>query len=174
MALDATVGGALSDAYLTVANVDDRAAGDLGEFAGAWLDAVTEAEANGPNRLKKEAAIRRATQDADEAIESVAARWDPDQALLVPRSNDVDDVGNPIIPGAVQQAVYRQALFLFSNAETLDQAMTRRARGMTNFSEPNVSGTMAEDPMHGRYAVGFHALLKPLTNAAVVGWIVRS
>lgn len=173
MALDATVGGLLADAYLTVADVDTRAARDLGTFAAAWVSDATEAAADGPNRLQKEAAIRRATEEIEELADVASDPYTIDQARIFPRSFDYDDAG-PYIPAAIGTATYRQAVYLYSNADRIDHASTRRARAMTNFSEPNVSGSLAADASYGRFAPGVERILKPLTEGSVIGVIVRA
>jgi len=176
MTLDVTVAGALSDAYLTVEQIDTLAAADLGTFAAAWSDADTEAlPGGGPNRSRKEAAIRRATLDLEAVVEHVSSPYDPlVQARLFPRSIDQSVAGVAFIPSAVKRAQYVQALYLFSNADLLDAAASRRARGLSSFSEPNVSGSLSTDSSLGRYSPELEGVLKPLTGQAVIGWIVPS
>jgi hypothetical protein len=172
MVLDATVAGASADAYLTVEDADGRASRDLGEYAAAWSSASTEA-GDGPNRRKKEAAIRRATEDVEMVASVVEMPYDDDQARVFPRADDELDA-EPYIVERVLKATYLQAVFLFSNAEMLDHAATRRARGLTSFSEPNVSGSLADRADYGRYAPGLERLLAPLADGAVIGIIVRA
>jgi hypothetical protein len=175
MVLDATVGGSLADSYLTVDEADARAAADIGTFAAAWADAATEdLPAGGPNRTRKEQALRRAVLDLEGVVEHVGALWDLDQARLFPRSVDLDGSGDPFIPERVQRAQYLQAVYLFANIDVLEAAATRRARGLVSFSEPNVSGSLSTDARFGQLHPELVAVLKPLTESAVVGWIVPS
>jgi len=45
----------------------------------------------------------------------------------------------PIIPGAIASATFAQAKYLNANADVLDAAATRKGRGLTSASEPNIS-----------------------------------
>lgn len=177
MVLDATVGGESADSYLTVEQADARAALDLGSFAAAWASAATEAlPAGGPNRTKKEAALRRAAIDLEGVVEYVGSLYDPvtPQLRFFPRAIDLDSAGDPYIPERIFRAQYVQALYLFTNIETIEDAATRRARGLSSFSEPNISGSMATDANAGRLSPELVGILKPLVSDAVVGWIVPS
>jgi hypothetical protein len=171
MALIVTAGGLDSDAYLDVAAADARAAADLGAYASKWVAAATEVSLSGPNRLRKEAALRRATQDVDELVRSVPAVAVTGQALLFPRSLDWST--GWMIPAGIQRATYRQALYLFANADVIDAAKTRQARQLSSFTEPNVSGTIAE-PSVGRFDPSLEGILQPYTVGAMVGWIALS
>lgn len=171
MTLIVTPGGLTSDAYLDVAAADAMAAADLGAFASKWVAAATEASASGTNRLRKEAALRRAAQDIDELVRSVPAYAVSGQALLFPRN--VDYSGAYYIPAGVQRAAYRQALYLFANADVIDAAKMRQARQLSSFSEPNVSGTLADAGV-GRFDPSLDGILQPFTVGAMVGWIQLS
>lgn len=166
MALDATPAGAASDSYLTVAAADAFAAADLGRHATAWAAASTD---------QKERALKRATRDLDSHIGTVFAQFDPDtpQALLFPRSRDTDTNGNPVIPVVLKKATYEQAIFVLAAADVLDDAGTRRARGLSNFAEPNVSGQHADDPGYGTIAPRALRTIRAgsLDESSLVGWI---
>lgn len=165
MALDATVGGASADSYIDVATADAFAASDLGTFATDWAAATTDV---------KERALKKATRQIDSFIVGTElVRWDNDQALLFPRSEDVL-VSTPFIPTKLKIAVYEQAKYLLSNADLLDAAAMRRARGLTQFSEPNVSGSLSEDADFGRLsreAVDLLAGFAPENAGSYVAWI---
>ena len=164
MAIDVTPGGAAADAYVSVAVADAYAAADLGRYATAWAAADNDT---------KERALKRAARDIDGAVGSSIDRWDADQALAFPRLLDTDGDGLPIIPRIVERAAIEQAMYVLVNADVLDDAATRRARGMSNWSEPNVSGSLADDPNEGRLSPNAQRLLSGVEygGGAVIGWI---
>ena len=172
MALIVTPGAANADAYLDVATADTLAAGDLGALAAKWVQATTEVALDGANRLRKEAAIRRATQDVDELVGYAGDLSASTQALRFPRL--VDWTGSAwIIPAGIVRAAYRQAVYLFGTADVRDAAAVRRARELSNFTEPNVSGSLAEAGS-GRFDPSLEALVQPYQLAGTVGWIQLS
>lgn len=166
MALDATPAGASADSYLSVATADALAGNDLGGFVDEWLAAVL---------AMKEKALKTATRMIDAYIvgDDLSPYADT-QSLLFPRSWDTSTAGAPIIPKRLAFATYEQAKHLIANAEQLEAAATRRARGLTSFSEPNVSGSISENPDLGRIsqqAIDYLAGYAPGAGSAVVGWI---
>lgn len=163
MALDATPAGSSSDSYLTVAAADAFAAADLGRQASKWLEASTTTDL-------KERALKRATRDLDRAARFVY-RFSETQALLFPRVDDVDAASLPIIIPELAEATYEQAAYVLLNADLIDDAGSRRARQLTNFSEPDVSGTVADNPEWGVLSPRAAKLLEGLTTASVIGWI---
>lgn len=133
MAFDATVAGATANSYLAVAEADAFATADVGASAVAWTSAVTSAKQN---------ALMRATREVSAYLRSSGlALYSTTQALLYPRAVDVLN-GTPFIPNAIRFATYAQAKFLNANADVLDAAETRKARGIESGSEPNVSWTL--------------------------------
>lgn len=156
MVLDATVGGVSADSYIDVATADALNANRLGPQATRW-SAATEAT--------KEKALKQATIDIDARV-SVGLPWDDDQALRFPRAVDVDELDAPFILTRIQRATYEQAAYLLSNAELLDDAARRRARGLFSFDEDNLSGTLSTNPLLG--------LLAPAAEALLTGYIVSS
>jgi hypothetical protein len=166
MAIDTTIGGVAADSYASVAAADSYAAADLGRYAAAWAAATTD---------QKERALKRAARDLDTYVGSSAARWDEFQALVFPRWEDVHPVTSlPLIPTRVMHAAIEQAMYMLVNAEVIDDAATRRARGMSNWSEPNVSGALVTDPEFGRLAPKAVALLTGAGfegGGATIGWI---
>lgn len=165
MALDATPAGSASDSYLTVADADALSAADLGRFAVEWASATVDV---------KERALRRATRDLDRATGYQPDRYAVDQSLAFPRIEDVDDAGTPIIPSDLRLATYEQAKYLLRTADQIDDAAARRARGMVNFTEPNVSGQISDDPGFGRLAPAAAEYLGSFTQRSTVGWIVTT
>lgn len=181
MTLDATVGGSSSDSYITVADADTYAAARLdGRFTGPWT-ALT----GGGGTTTKEKALKQATVDIDAFVQH-APPWSTSQALLFPRGvagflggpgssaggGDVDPVtGDPFIPKEVRRACFEQATFLVANAPLMDDAATRRARGMISFAEENVSGTMSVDPTFGALCPAAEKLLRSVlvTRKAFAG-----
>jgi hypothetical protein len=164
MALDVTPGGSASDSYLSLADALSFANGDLGLYADGWIAATD------PTREK---ALRRATRDIDTWIGSTTDAYSTTQALAFPRWEDVDDTGNPVIVSSIELATYHQAIYVLANAEVLDNAATRRARALSNFTEPNVSGTLAEGVGYGRLAPEAERLLtgEGFEGGAIVGFI---
>lgn len=81
MTLDATVGGPLSDSYLSVAAADELASVDLGPAAGRWrAPDVTVA--------MRERALLRATREIDAYLQSSGIQYSSGQSLLYPRAVD--------------------------------------------------------------------------------------
>lgn len=164
MPLDTTPGGSAADSYLSVADSLVYANNDLGHFATDWIAATDD---------RRERALRRATRDIDRYIGQTSDRWALDQALAFPRFIDIDEAGDPVIVSKVEEATYQQAIYVLANADVLDDAATRRARALSNFTEPNVSGQIADDSRFGRLAPEALALLsgEGFEGGAVVGWI---
>lgn len=156
--------GPAADSYLSVADADAFAANDLGRQASRWLELAT-------TTAMKEAALRRATRDIDRAARFVE-QYDEDQALRFPRPLDLDSFGSPIIVPDLEEATYEQASYVLLNADLIDDAQSRRARQLTNFAEPDVSGTVATDAEWGMLSPRARQLLEGLTvGGSVVGWI---
>lgn len=79
--MDATVGGAQADSYLSLAAARDLAEQDLGLAAARWLEAVvTDAQ--------RQRALMRATREVDAYLATSGVRWSTTQALLYPRAVD--------------------------------------------------------------------------------------
>lgn len=164
MPLDATVGGASANSYLTVAAADSLAASDIGANAQEWAAAPTD---------EKEAALIRASDEIDSHVGRVVSPFSATQALLFPRVEDVDAVGVAFLPARLRKAVYLQAAYLLKNATIIDQAAARRARGLVNFANPDgTSGQLATDPGFGHLHPRVEALVGPLTEGAVSAVII--
>lgn len=157
MALDAEVGGATANSYLTVAEADAFADQELGHNAKRWILS---------DLGDKERALIRASWQVDAYVPRFAPYVD-DQALTFPRDVDVL-ADNPFLHERVKRATYLQASYLLANADKLDEASTRRARGMISFSESDVSGAPSLDPSFGRYDPDFIALLDTFRLSATV------
>lgn len=163
MAIDATVAGASANSYLTVADADVLAASELGRDMRAWASATVE---------EKEAALIRATDEIDADVGRVAYPATTTQALLFPRRFDVE-ASAYFIPARLQRATILQAAFLLRNADVLDDAVAFRARGLSNFSNPDgTSGQLADDPGYGRMHPRAKALLTEFAEGSVIGIIV--
>lgn len=163
MAIDTTIGGSTADSYLSVAAADAYAAADLGRNAAAWASASTD---------EKERALKRATRDLDRIAGWTGVGFYETQALVYPRSIDIDpDTGLPWLPRALRNATAEQAMYVLRNANVIDDAATRRARGLSNFAEPDVSGQLAEDSGYGAISPRAIELLQPLGQTSVIGWI---
>ena len=164
MTLDTTPGGSASDSYLSLADALAFANADLGLYADGWI-ASTDAI--------REKALKRATRDIDRWAGSTTDPYSVDQALTFPRWEDVDANGLPFIHPRLEEATYQQATYVLHNAEVLDRAATRRARGETSYTEPNVSGTLADSASYGRLAPEVEALLtgEGFEGGAIVGFI---
>jgi hypothetical protein len=164
MAIDATVGGASANSYLTVAAADLLAASELGRDMKAWVAATVD---------EKEAALLRATEEVDAEVGRVAYPATTTQALLFPRRDDyVQATGIYYVPGRLQRATILQAAFLLRNADLLDDAVSFRARGLQNFSNPDgTSGQLADDASFGRMHPRAQALL---TSFAAEGAVIAT
>jgi hypothetical protein len=165
MVLDATVAGASANSYLTIAAADALATSDLGRDAETWLAATTD---------QKEAALLRATDEIDGDVGRVVTRATTGQLLLFPRYEDrAADGTTLILPGRLLRATYLQAAFLLRNAKLLDDAASFRARGLTNFSNPDgTGGQVADDPSFGTMHPRAKALLTEFAEGSVVGIII--
>lgn len=140
MTLDATVAGALADSYLTVEDADALAEADMGPEATRWLDANTTV-------AERERALKRATREIDGYVRTGWPKYTATQALRFPRSIDVaSDVA--YIPADITMAAYHQAAYVLRNAAVIDKANARHARGLSQFSEPNVSGSIDDESVN--------------------------
>lgn len=137
MTLDATVAGASANSYIDLAAADVFAASiDSGPEAIKWLeDASTDAEC--------ERALQRATSEIDSYVKSGWPRYSTTQALQFPRSIDAPS-GSPVIPSDIKKATYHQAAYVLKNATIIDKANARHARGLSQYSEPNNSGSLGD------------------------------
>jgi len=129
VALDATVGGAAANSYLTVAEADAIAAQDVGPEVTKWLAA---------SQPEKEAALQRATRELDAYMRTGWQPYSSSQALLFPRIIDQDSTG-AYLPRKLQLATYEQSTYVLANAGVLDRANSRRARDLASVAEPNTS-----------------------------------
>jgi Putative DnaT-like ssDNA binding protein len=131
--LIAVPGSPEANSYLTVEEADDIAAErGLGPAAAGWLNSILS---------DKEKALIRATGELDAHLGSAGIRSSLEQALLFPRYVDVQDDVLYIIP-SVRLATYEQAVYVLHNAEVIDNANTRRARGLISFSDDDGSGSV--------------------------------
>lgn len=161
MALDTTVGGAGAERYLSVAEADTRNSYSLSEFAAAWSAATT---------ARKENALRTATRDINARIRSTLP-WSTAQALLFPRSTDIDVLSVPFILPDIKQATYEQAIYRLANQKLLDEAAERRSHGMIAYNNPDgTGGTLSVDPLFGGFSAEATRLLSgiPLTGIGTV------
>lgn len=152
-----------ANSYLTIADADAFAGADLGRAATKWeaADDATKAKA-----------LQRATVDIDEHLKRTESQYASDQALLFPRSSDRDADGQPIIPRQIRRACYEQAVYVLSNADSIDDAAMRRARGLVNFGDGGVSGQLSTDPTFGIMAPRAVKALEDVDAGAVVGEII--
>lgn len=167
MALDATLAGPSANSYLTVAAADAFAESDLGRNREAWAAATVE---------DREAALIRATREIDVAVGRVDSPYDPYQALLFPRYTDLAyGTETVILPGRLGWATYAQAAFILRNANVLDDAASFRARGLSNFSNPDgTSGAVAGNFDEIGLAPGVSAVVTELSQGAIIGTIVTT
>ncbi len=80
--IDATVGGVLTDSYLSVAAADALARDDLGPSAARWRQSTT-------TLADRERALVRATREIEAHMRSSQLRYSQTQALAFPRAIDV-------------------------------------------------------------------------------------
>jgi hypothetical protein len=136
MTLNADPGEPDSNSYLTVTDADALAEErGLGPAAEEWLAADDEL---------KEKALLNATMDVEAYLGPVTTGqlWASDQALLFPRYSDVDEAAAPFILPNVRLATYEQAVYRLHNREVIDNANSRRARGLISFSDDDGSGSV--------------------------------
>jgi Putative DnaT-like ssDNA binding protein len=140
MTIDAVPGSPTANSYLTVADADAIvAAQGLGRAAEAWTAAI---------ETDKEKALVRATSEIDAHIGVAGTAWSIGQPLLFPRYTDVT-AGVPYIIPNVELATFHQAVHVLHNANQIDDADTRRARGLISFSDDDASGTNSTRPEYG-------------------------
>lgn len=163
MALDATIGGASANSYLTVAEADASAADDLGRFSEAWKLAPLDV---------KERALIRASREISSRY-GPTVRYSATQVLSFPRSIDYVGLVAFLHPD-LKRATYEQAIYLVSVADTLDGAATRRAQGTFTSSDDNGSYSLASDPQLGRIAPEALVALGALRGSARSSRTIRS
>lgn len=162
--LDATVGGASANSYLTVAEADAAAGDDLGSFAEKWLKTPLD---------QKERALIRASREISLRYGSTV-RYDPAQALAFPRSIDYTTGPTPFLHADLKRATYEQAIYLATVASTLDAAAARRAQGTFTASDDNGSYSLASDPQLGRIAPEALAALNALRGSSRSARTIKS
>jgi hypothetical protein len=81
MALDATVGGALADSYLSVAAADALAEADIGTAAAHWRNPLIPVG-------DRERALKRATREIEAHVSTSGVRYSATQRRLYPRAID--------------------------------------------------------------------------------------
>jgi len=154
--IDATVGGADSNCYITTANANAYFADTLREAG--WDECSSD---------DRERALIQATQQIERLrLHGTAADTITPQALHFPRSTDYDTDGETyIIPDDIEDAICEQAMYLLqqqANPELLDRR-TLQAQGVRSISLDGVSESYG-----GRLADGFSAsarhLLEPFTR----------
>lgn len=157
--IDATVAGAAANAYLTLAEADAYADGDLGRNAAAWVAADDDEKAR---------AIIRATDDIRAYQTVVGDPYTIAQALLYPRAIDVVAITLvPYVHANVKRATYEQAKYVLQNADVMDEAGTRRARALISFSDDDGSGSMvAIDPSFGLFSPRMISYLAAVPSAS--------
>jgi hypothetical protein len=167
MPLDYTVDGSAADSYVSLAEADGFAASDIGRFAKAYADAPIET---------KEAALRRAAREIDAyvGISPDEAYYYGVQARAFPRVRDIDYVTSlPEIPTRVKFAQYLQAAYLCAVADQIDEAAARRAKGFSNYVNPDgTGGSLSGDKDFGRFHPDFIGSLGSFDEGATVGRII--
>jgi hypothetical protein len=117
VALDATVGGPLSNAYLTVADASTLLSGHLG--AGVWYEPLSDSEVL-TFTAQREAALMSATRLIDGSVRWYGIPTYPDQALAWPQTGQVDRyqrcIPSTTIPRDIQEATALYAVALLENA----------------------------------------------------------
>ncbi len=139
MVLDATLAGAASNSYLTVAEADALAGADLGEEPETWLAAPLD---------RKERALIRATRECDRYKGVVGERYSLTQALLFPRVSDIDGTAIVYLNPNIRLACYEQATYVLHNADILDRAATRRAHGIGSSQDDDGSWSIQGASRH--------------------------
>src|SRR4051794_29789022 len=124
--LDATVAGTDANSYVTVGDADAFAAVDLGRDVVTWNAAETS---------QKEAALQPAPRDLAPNKRGIETRFGTARAPRFPGDTDVDSGGDPTLPTRLQQATFAQAKYRLNSADLLVDARSRRARGLSNFSD---------------------------------------
>lgn len=166
MTLDATVAGPTADSYLTLAAADAHAEDDMGPEADLWRKPTSTVK-------DRERALKRATREIDGYVRTGWPRHSGDQALRFPRSIDVAS-GVAFIPRGVQLATYHQAAYVLANAAVIDRASARHARNLSSASEPDLSGTQADDPGSAMSPRALHFLAGFRIAAAAKSGTIRS
>lgn len=137
MTFDATVAGTSADSYITVAVADAFAADDFGGEAERWLSADLAT-------AQRERLLKRATREIDGYLRASWTTYLATQALSFPRNVDAT-ASVPFVPQDIQWATYAQAAYILKNGPAIDKANARHARQLSQFSEPNSSGTLDEN-----------------------------
>lgn len=113
LVIDATVGGASANSYVTVVEADAYFEADL--YSGTW-DAA--------DNTKKAKALVMATRILDQECSWIGDRADENQALRWPRVNaedsDGESIDETIVPTAIKNATFELAKSLLSTDRTAD------------------------------------------------------
>ena len=149
MAIDATLSGATSNSYVTLAEANAYFANCL--RAGAWTGAsdadkvkalLTACRHSETCRIRVH---RRPYGYPGEPPNAMGLPWDPlapsnsDQALSFPRQRDKDNDGDYAIPNRVRLAQCEEALALLARGAEQERRRALQAAGVTSFSVDGLS-----------------------------------
>ncbi len=152
--IDATVAGADSNSYVTMAEADAYFAGRL--HADAW-DTATQADKEKAlvSACRDIGALRLASRRLPygyvrEPVGALDVQYDPllvvdaEQALAFPRLRDVDAAGAYCIPERVKQAQCEEALALLAFGAEQARRSALQAGGVSSFSTDGLSESYRE------------------------------
>src|SRR4051812_28028099 len=145
MPLNVTPGAADAEAYVSVDEANTLVDSEgIGRSSAKWDELPL---------TDKEKCLRRASRDIDRYKGRAGVPFLEGQPLLFPRTQDVDALGDPYVLTAVKRATIHQAIYLAANADLIDDAAQRRARGLVTFQDDDGSGSIiGVDPQFGRLA----------------------
>ena len=137
MAISATIAGATSNSYVTLAETEAYFAARL--HAEAWetaTDADKEKALLTSCRHLEACRIRvsRKPFDLSGVTYDPLAPSDIDQALSFPRKKDKDAAGNFAIPKAIKEAQCEEALAVLAHGQEQERRRALQAAGVTSFS----------------------------------------
>jgi len=152
--ITATIAGAESNSYVTLAEADAYFAGRL--HAEAWETSATNNKEKAlisacrAIEALRLAVTRRPRGYPSEPINAMSAQYDPlmvsdpDQALSFPRRRDVDSVGAYAIPEPVKRAQCEEALALLAFGAEQQRRSAMQAGGVSGFSVDGLSESYRE------------------------------
>ena len=149
MAIDATIAGAASNSYLSLAEAQAYFGARL--RSEAWDDAsdadkekalLTACRRIEVHRLRVHRRPYGYPYDLPNALDRLAdplAPADPDQALSFPRQRDLDRSGSPAVPDHVKHAQCEEALALLAQGAEHERRRALQAAGVKSFAVDGLS-----------------------------------
>ena len=133
MAIDATIGGATSDSYSTVADADAYHTNHL--YHATWTAASTDS---------KERSLKMATRLLDERVTWVGSKYTDEQYLRWPRGSVTDIDGYSVVVTVIPVPVKNAVAELARHLTVSDLTVQAQGKGIASLDAGSVSLTFSK------------------------------